>query len=82
MPNPIRLDTDQQIASVRGGDYHLRTVLTGGSATLNVRIKGGETSFGPFTNNVLSEGLKVITLPEGDVQLTKSGSAIVELEGL
>lgn len=75
----IILNADAQTASIYGGSYFMRTILNGGTATLKVSIRGGDTSFSDFDNNSLSDGMKVISLPSGRVELTKTGAAVVEL---
>lgn len=75
----IILNTDAQTETIYGGAYHMRTILNGGTATIKVRISGGDASFSDFDNNVLADGVKVISLPSGEVELTKTGAAVVEL---
>ena len=75
----IILSTNGQTADIYGGRHFIRTILNGGTATIKLNLAGGDSSFSDFDDNVLSEGIKLIDLPGGKIELTSTGAASVEL---
>ena len=75
----IILNTNGQTANIYGGRYFIRTLLNGGTATVKLNLLGGDSSFADFDDNALSEGIKLIDLPGGQIELTATGSPTVEL---
>jgi hypothetical protein len=76
----IILDTDAQTVELFGGRHHAITILGGGTATLKIRFAGGSATYSDFTDNVMTDGAKIIVFPSCTVELTKTGAAVVELK--
>ena len=76
----ITLSTTGQTQAFVGGQYTVRTLLAGGTATLKFRFPSGDASFGEFPSSVLVEGVQTLNLPSCILELTKTGSATVEID--
>ena len=76
----IILGTDGEMQAFIGGDYTIRTILRGGTATLKFRFPAGDSTFGDFDGGVLTETTKALNLPSCILELTKTGAATVEID--
>ena len=76
----ITLNTTGQTQAFIGGEYTVRTLLAGGTATLKFRFPAGDVSFSEFPSSVLVEGVQTLTLPSCILELTKTGAAKVEID--
>jgi hypothetical protein len=75
----ITMDQTGQVETFRGGDYQVIARLGTGAATLKVRYPEGSATFEDFAGGVLTNESKVITMSECTLELTKSGTATVEI---
>jgi hypothetical protein len=75
----ITMDQTGQVETFRGGDYQIIARLGTGAATLKVRYPEGSATFQDFAGGVLASESKVLTMSECILELTKSGTATVEI---
>jgi hypothetical protein len=75
----ITMDQTGQVQPFRGGDYQIITRLGTGAATLKIRYPLGSATFEDFEGGVLTSGSKILTLSNCDLELTKTGTATVEI---
>ena len=61
------------------GDYQIITRLGGGTASLQVRFKGGNATPSVFEGGTLTDNSKVLSFADGYVKLVKTGAAYVEI---
>ena len=76
----ITLNTTGQTQAFIGGEYTVRPILRGGTATLKFRFPNGDSSFGDFDGGVLTDVAKTLNLPSCILELTKTGAAKVEID--
>lgn len=75
----VILNTQSPICSVSGGDYHVSTLLNGGSATIQIK-PDSVAEFMDFENNVMVDSTTVLMdLPPCEVKLVMTGSPVVTL---
>tara|TARA_R110000782_G_scaffold251097_1_gene338611 strand:+ start:32 stop:286 length:255 start_codon:yes stop_codon:yes gene_type:complete len=75
----ITMDQTGDVKDVRGGDYQVITRLGTGAATLKIRYPLGSATFEDFDGGTLVSGSKILTLSNCDLELTKTGTATVEI---
>ena len=68
-----------QTQPLRGGDYQIIARLGTGAATLKIRGPLGTAAFSDFDGGVLANGAKILTISDCELELTKSGTATVEI---
>ena len=60
------------------GDYQIITRLGGGTASLQVRFKGGNATSSVFEGGTLADNSKVLSFSDCYVKLVQTGTAYVE----
>jgi hypothetical protein len=73
------MDTTGQIEDFRGGDYQIISRLGTGAATLKIRYPLGSATFSDFTGGLLGNVSRIMTMSECQIELTKTGTATVEI---
>jgi hypothetical protein len=75
----ITMDQTGQVKDFRGGDYQVITRLGTGAASLKIRYPLGSSTFEVFDGGTLASGSKILTLSNCELELTKTGTATVEI---